>query len=159
MMTQNPADSEQLALTPETLGNQFRRNLETLVYTAGKNGTALVALTTFSIHLRPGMGTDQRNAAMVTARYYMPYLSADDLLAGFERYNRIIREVALKTGALLIEQGNSIPGDPIHFNDSVHFTDAGSQKQADRVVSALVNSRAFQKIATLKRQHTTAEES
>lgn len=97
------------------------------------------------------MTDEQREAAMISARYYMPYLSANDLLAVFRRYNRIIREVAKKTGSLLVEHENEIPGDPMHFNDTVHFKDAGSRVQADRIVSALLGSAEFQRIAATKK--------
>ena len=80
----------------------------------------------------------------------MPYLSPDGLLASFKQYNQIIREVAEKTGALLIEHEDDIPGDSVHFNDSVHFTDLGSKKQANRVVTALMNSDKFHEIASIK---------
>jgi lysophospholipase L1-like esterase len=152
MMVQSPSEKALLAIEAENLGSEFRQNLEYLVDVARSNGVALVALATFSIHLRPGMSEIERQAAMVSARYYMPYLSADDLLAAFERYNQIVREVALKTGALLIEGENGIPGDPIHFVDSVHFTDAGSRAQAQRIATALEKSAAFQEIAATKLQ-------
>ncbi len=151
MMLQAPSETELLKIDPQSIGDEFRQNLEKLVDVAYSNGANLVALMTFSIHLRAGMTMDQQKDAMISARYYMPYLSADDLLAGFKRYNQIIREVAEKTDALLIEREHDIPGDPIHFNDSVHFTDKGSLLQADRVVSALVNSNEFRKIVSAKK--------
>ncbi|PTN11172.1 SGNH/GDSL hydrolase family protein [Nitrosomonas aestuarii] len=151
LMLQAPSETELLKVDPQSIGDEFRQNLEKLVYVAYKNGANLVALMTFSIHLRDGMTIEQQEDAMISARYYMPYLSADDLLAGFKQYNQIIREVAEKTGALLIEREHDIPGDPIHFNDSVHFTDKGSQKQAERVVTALVNSSKFQEIVSAKK--------
>ena len=74
---------------------------------------------------------------MVSSRHHMPYLSADSLLGAFNRYSQIIREAAEETGALLIGQEDRVPADPVQFNDSVHFTDAGSKAQADRVVKIL----------------------
>lgn len=150
MSVQSPTESELLELDTQTIGNEFRQNLEKLVGVASENGAKLVVLMTFSTHLRDGMSENQKKTAMASARYYMPFLSAEGLLAGFKRYNQIIREVADKTGALLIDNENDIPGDSIHFNDSVHFKDMGSKKQADRVVSALVNSTKFQEIASTK---------
>ena len=83
---------------------------------------------------------------MVSARYYMPYLSASDMLAAFASYNEIIREVAASTGAVLIDGLDGIPGDPVHFADSAHFTDAGSQAQAERVANALRSSDAYSEL-------------
>ncbi len=155
MTVQSPSETELLDLDPQSIGDEFRQNLEKLVDVAYNNGAEVVALMTFSIHLRDGMTEEQQKDAMISARYYMPFLSADSLLAGFKRYNQIIREVAEKTESLLIEHENIIPGDPIHFNDSVHFTDAGSKAQADRIVTALMGSTAFQTIAATKQDATT----
>jgi lysophospholipase L1-like esterase len=137
---------EMLTLDTSVLGATFRQNLIRLVDKAREHGASQVALVTFSIHMREGMDPDQQKAAMMSARYYMPYLSSDNLLAGFKRYNNIIREVANQTGAILIDNENSIPGNPIHFVDSVHFTDKGSQLQAKRVVAGLMASNAFLKM-------------
>lgn len=57
-------------------------------------------------------------------------------------YNRAIRAVASETGAALIDGENEIPGDE-HFNDSVHFKDAGAVIMARRVVTGLEKSKAF----------------
>lgn len=130
-------ESELIEIEPEQLGYKFRDNLRTLVEDAYAGGVARVALVTFATHLRPGMSPEQVTKAMESARYYMPYLSPEDYMSAFQRYNQIIREVAAETGALLIDDLKSIPGDPVHFHDSVHFTDAGSRAQADRVTRSL----------------------
>jgi len=143
MTLENTADAELLEVKPDNLGSEFRENLRLMVQSARERGVSVVALATFSTHLRPGMTAEQRDKAMVSSRYYMPYLSADSLLALFNRYNQIIREVAKETGALLIGNADGIPGDPVHFNDSVHFTDAGSKAQADRVAKVLLESSRF----------------
>jgi len=140
-------ESSKLNFDPQLIGKDFRQNLEKLVDLAYNEGARLVVLVTFSIHLRDGMTIDQQNTAMMSARYYMPYITTHDYSASFKRYNQIIKEVAEKKGALLVENENSIPGDPQHFNDSVHFTDSGSQLQANRIVSTLINSSQFQQIA------------
>lgn len=127
-------------------GTEFKENLEKLVRIAREGGVKQVVLVTFSIHPRDGMSPEQLESAMVSAKYYMPYLSGRALLQGFKHYNQIIREVAYKTGAILIEQENSIPGDAAHFVDSVHFTDLGSLKQADRILNGLMNNPHFQKM-------------
>ena len=135
-----------LNFDPQEIGEDFRQNLEKLVDLAYEEGARLVVLVTFSTYLRDGMTVNQQNSAMISARYYMPYISVQDYSASFKRYNQIIREVAEKKRVLIVENENSIPGDSQHFNDSVHFKDLGSQLQADRIVSALINSDQLQQI-------------
>ena len=55
----------------------------------------------------------------------------------FRRYNQIIAEVASETGSVLIDAEAVMLADNAHFNDSVHFKDAGSQGMAERVSEAL----------------------
>lgn len=139
-------ESDKLNFNPQSIGEDFRQNLEKLVDLAYNKGARLVVLVTFSTHLRDGMTIDQQNTAMMSARYHMPYITTHDYSASFKHYNQIIKEVAKKKGALLVADENSIPGDPQHFVDSVHFTDLGSQLQANRIVSVLINSDQFQQI-------------
>jgi hypothetical protein len=68
----------------------------------------------------------------------MPFMTADGILEGFAEYNRVIREVAAATGCLLIEGEDTIPGDDVHFVDSVHFSAEGCRLMAARVAEALV---------------------
>ena len=70
-------------------------------------------------------------------------MTPDGLLAGFDEYNRIIREVAAASGALLIDVADAIPADAVHYNDSVHLKDEGCRAMAERVVRELEHAPAF----------------
>ena len=76
----------------------------------------------------------------------MPYMTTEGLLAGFDEYNRIIREIAHQQGIVLIEGELEIPGDGEHFVDSLHFSDKGSRAMARRVVRAIVGSERLEKL-------------
>lgn len=128
-----------LEVDPKELGERFRLNLTELVVSA-QSAAKLVALATFATQLRRGQTDEQKLRASASALYYMPFMHPDGLIASYERYNEIIRDVAKATGALLIEGEHDIPGDPDHFTDTVHFTDRGSEKMAARVSSALSQS-------------------
>ena len=81
-----------------------------------------------------------------SASFCMPFVMTRLLIEGYEHYNQIAREVARETGAFLIEGENDIPGDSLHFTDTVHFNDAGSKAMAERISRALVLSPALRKI-------------
>lgn len=127
----------------EALGASFRSELTHLVRAAKAVG-ATVALVTFSTQLRAAQDDEARRQAMQSAILYMPGYSSDQLLAAYRRYNEIIREVASSEQILLVGGEDEIPGDPVHFNDTVHFTDAGSRVQARRVAEALAASQEVQ---------------
>jgi hypothetical protein len=136
-----------LEVDAANLGENFRRELTALIGAARKQAR-LVAVATFSTQLRTGQTADQQLRASASALYYMPFMTPDGLLKSYRRYNEIIREVASATGALLIDGEDEIPGDPQHFVDTVHFTDAGSQAMAVRVARSLSQSAEIEALLT-----------
>jgi lysophospholipase L1-like esterase len=136
------SDAPRLSDIPPSLPEGFRQRLDRLVRSVQAEGT-LVVLPTFSYRLRRDQTPEEQLKAAESALYYMPYMSIEGLLAGYEAYNRAIRQVAADTGALLVDGELAIPGDGVHFSDSVHFTDAGSQAMAKRVTDALLGAPGF----------------
>lgn len=134
-----------LAYDPRELSRGFERRLTDLVR-AGKEMAPVVALASFSPRLRRGDPRDTQRESAITALYYMPYMTIDGLISGYEEYNRVIREVAAHTGALYIGDEDRIPPDRAHYTDSVHFTDAGSRAMAVRVTEALLRAPAFRSL-------------
>jgi len=142
-----------LHVQAEKLGREFHDQLSGLLREAQATGAARVAIATFSTHLRPGQTPTQQERAAVSALVYMPFMTYQGLLDGFARYNAIVREVAGAEAALLIDGEDTIPGDSVHFVDSVHFSDAGSQAMAKRVAEALASDVVVQElVATRKHQ-------
>ncbi len=136
------ASTEKLSVESEILAEPFYKDLSELV-AAAKRVAPVVVLVTFSHQLRHDQDPIRRAKAAETSLYYMPYMTVDGILAGFDAYNRVIREVASRSGAVLIDGETIIPADPIHFKDSVHFTDEGSRAMAARVVKGLLESPTF----------------
>lgn len=124
------------------LGEGYRNVLRELVRAAQRDAK-LVAIATFSIQLRRGQDPAQQRRAAESAVFFMPFVTPDLVIDGIDRYNQVAREVAAETGALLIEGANDIPGDPAHFHDTVHFTDAGSKAMAERISKAMLTSARF----------------
>ena len=139
-----------LEFSPSKLGAHFRKHLTQLVREA-KKVSEIVALATFSHQIRPEQTPEQQLTAATSALYYMPFMEPQGLVKAFRRYNQIIVEVASETGAVLIGGEAIIPGDSEHFNDTVHFKDAGSRIMAQRVSDALLNISGFQSLADDKR--------
>ncbi|MBC8451806.1 MAG: SGNH/GDSL hydrolase family protein [Rhodospirillaceae bacterium] len=128
-----------LEVPDERLAEPFRQSLIDLV-TEAQNVTDNVVLVTFSIRIRPEQNDAVQIKSAVTSLYYMPYITPKGFIRYFSAYNNAIRDVAAQTGAVLIENENSIPGTEVYFKDSVHFTDKGNQLMAERVSSGLINA-------------------
>ncbi len=123
----------------------FERDLRALV-DESKKSAKFVALITFSHRIRAEQSQEERTKASITSLYYMPYMSVDAILEGFDAYNDVIRRVAREKNVFLIDNNNSIAGDGVNFNDSVHFTNQGSKQMANRIFSSLADSQQFKKI-------------
>lgn len=148
----NASDTrKRLKFSASRLGEHFRKHLTRLVEEA-KTVSAIVALATFSYQVRPEQTAEQQLKAAASALYYMPFMDPQGLIEAIRRYNRIIAEVARETGAILIEGEEMIPADSEHFNDTVHFKDAGSRIMARRVSEALLADPAFRALAAARRK-------
>jgi lysophospholipase L1-like esterase len=132
-----------LSYDAEALARGFEARLTSLVQEARRQG-ALVALVTFTHRARQGQRREEQLANAQTALYYMPYMSIDGLLAGYDAYNAAIRRVAAREDVLLIEGAAVVPADAQHFSDSVHLLDPGLEKLGTAVAEGLAASPAFQ---------------
>ncbi len=133
------ADTGGPTLEPDlaVLAASFRDNLTRLVRAARARARSVV-LVTFATRQRREQPPDLRRANSTTSLLWMPYMSVDGVLDGFDALNRVIREVAAAEGCVLVDGEHAIPGDAEHFADSVHFTDSGCRAQAERVLAALL---------------------
>ncbi len=136
------ASAGKLVFEPAELAQRFETRLRSLLV-AAKERAGVVAVATFSHRVRPEQSAEQRAEACQTALYYMPFLTPDTVLAGVEAYNEVVRRVARELDVILIEGEHRIPADGEHFADSVHFTDAGCEVMAERVVEGLEAAPSF----------------
>ena len=142
-----------LDFDPKALSSGFRRDLTELVH-QGQQLSDVVVLVTFATKVRAEQPSDVAYENMAQAFTFMSYLTPNDMLAGYAEYNRVIREVAQATGALLVPGEFDIPGDELHFADSVHFTEQGCARMAERVAEALLNSAQFNALAAKRSRET-----
>jgi lysophospholipase L1-like esterase len=137
------ANTPTLRYDADQVSQGFKQRYAALVADVKAAGVPLVVLVTFAPRIRRDQPPEVQQAAMVTTRYYAPFLDVAGALDGFDAYNRRVRELAAESGALLVDDIAHVPGDGVHYTDSVHMSDAGLEKQAERVVAALVEAPAF----------------
>lgn len=128
----------------------FRHDLRELVE-ASKQISDTVFLVTLAPRLRRSQSVEQQKQAAVTALFYVPYMSLNNLVEAYESYNETIRKAASESGVELIEEEESIPSAAEYYADSVHFTDKGSRLMAQRVARALTASKKMSEIVGKKR--------
>jgi hypothetical protein len=104
----------------------------------------------FAPRLRAEQSPKEQKEAVLTSIYYMPYMTINDLITSFARYNQMIREVARTHQTLLVGGEETIPTDCKQYTDPVHFTDAGSVVMAHRAGEVLLSSAALQALVERK---------
>ncbi len=139
LLVKREGDEQKLKLFPDDFGAEFDQKLEHLIASAQKVAE-IVVVVTWTQQIREQQSPAQQLEAASSGLYYMPFMTPTSLLEAYGRYNTAIRNAATRTGAILVEEENSIPGDGAHFNDTVHFKDAGSRAMADRIARRLLES-------------------
>lgn len=117
----------------------FSARLRELVASVQQAGSIPV-LVTVTGRIRRDQSAAEQIRAAGTQLYYNPYTSIPTLLEARDAYNASIRTTAQATGAALVAAQDQIPGDAVHFVDSMHFSAAGSAAMARRVADAMLQS-------------------
>src|SRR5215831_4617759 len=149
LQAQASGDGPRLHYDPRELSQGFAERLRALIH-ASQEVAPVVAVATFAPRLRRGQSKEEQIRASTTSLYYMPYMSLEGLVSGFEEYNRVIRVIGTETGVVLIGGEDRIPADDEHYNDSVHFKDPGSRAMATRVTEALLASDSVRALVAAK---------
>lgn len=136
-----------LQVAPEVLSEGFHRRLAVLVQQA-KKAAPVVVLVTYPYKARWSQPPAIRWDNVKTSLFYASWMSPDGFLHAIDEYNRIIRLVAQEEGVPLVDAAEAIPGDSIHFQDSVHYKDAGSEVMAAKVEEVLARTPAIQQLVT-----------
>ena len=144
-LEQAQAKVEKLGLKKSDLREPFYSDLKSLVK-ASKLAAKTVIMPTFTHHLRRKQSFEKRKEAAITNLYYMPHLSIEEMLLGYETYNEIIKEIAEEEDIILVDGEYEIDGTKEMFVDSVHFTDRGSKSMADRMYKRLRKDQRIVKI-------------
>jgi lysophospholipase L1-like esterase len=137
--------SEHLRFDAEVLAQGFEQRMTELVRVA-RSHARLVVLVTFCPRVRRDQSCEEQLVACKTSLYFMPYMTPESLLDGFEAYNRAIRRVAASTHTLLVDAENKIPADEANYNDSVHLKDAGLALLGRMIARAILESDEFHKL-------------
>lgn len=121
----------------------MEKHLEHVVATIQSSGSQVVLLTHTNRYLDSPAGSnkiDRRHLINLMSVYY-PRASTQVMIGVDSIANRIIRDVAQRRGARVIEVEGRIPGTDEFFADYAHFTDVGADAMA-HILSARVLSLA-----------------
>jgi len=145
---QNADNSGKLLKFPIENVSPFVSYLDSIRIECEQNSIPLVIFT-FSTKFRREQSPKTQLKNMNTAIYYMPWMAPNTFFEAFELFNKEMFSFAQQYVNVYVDTlHNSIPGDDKHFVDSVHFTDAGSEKMAERVFNALLKNKILERKVT-----------
>ena len=134
-------------VNPAEVVEPFAGRLQSLVDSVRASG-AVPILMQMTGRVRWDQDEATRVEASATDLFYMPYSDPVTLLKIKDEYNEALRQVATRNGVSLLEQHAVVPGDAVHFRDSLHFTPVGSRFVGDRVGSEMLETREVRTVLT-----------
>jgi acyl-CoA synthetase (AMP-forming)/AMP-acid ligase II/acyl carrier protein len=127
------------------LSQEFRNRLRDLVTECQKR-VALVVLLTREYGIRRSQGRLAQIWSAGSRLFYEPYMSVGAFMDVNDEFNRVYREVAAETGALLVDIAGMLAPTKDYFEDSSHFTPLANEMIGERVGRALSEDPRFQRL-------------
>jgi lysophospholipase L1-like esterase len=112
---------------------KYQRQLNELIDVCRRRNVRL-AFTTQPVLWRADL--DAENAALLWFGLLGDgrYLSIDQLRAGMDEYNKVLRGICEERGIGLVDL-SELDGDPAMFYDDCHFTELGSKRVAEKIAA------------------------
>ena len=127
------------------LSREFQNRLRDLV-TECQTRVALVVLLTREYRIRRSQGRLAQIWSAGSRLFYEPYMSVGAFLDVNDEFNRVCREVAAETGAMLVDIVGLLPPTRKYFEDSSHCTPLANEVIGERVGRALGEDPRFQRL-------------
>ena len=132
------------------VSRDFQRELHGLV-TECQSGGAVVVLLTRESKIQRRQGRLRQIWSAGSRLYYEPYMSISAILDVKDEFNRVCREVARLTGAILVDVVDTLPPTRRYFEDSSHCTPEANRIIGERVGRTLSESPQFQQLLQKRR--------
>ena len=127
------------------LSQEFQSRLRDLVTECQKR-VALVVLLTREYRIRRSQGRLAQIWSSGSRLFYEPYMSVGAFMDVNDEFNRVYREVAAETGALLVDIAGMLPPTKDYFEDSSHLTPLANEIIGERVGRALGEDPRFRRL-------------
>ena len=142
------SDRGKLTFAPHELrelSQEFQARLRDLVTECQKQ-VPLVVLLTRECLIRRSQGKLAQIASAGSRLFYEPYMSIGALLDVNDEFNRVYRDVAAETGALLVDIAGMLPPTGEYFEDSSHCTPLANAMIGEHVGRALADDPRFREL-------------
>jgi len=130
---------KKLDAIPSDIASRFSARLNDM-HLIASNANCRVLVSHFATKYRSHQTPAEQKKNADVAFYYMPWMTAEQLVATLDRYNQAITDFASQTNTPIITEIDSIPADEEHFADCMHLRDVGCEKMAMRFANFLEES-------------------
>jgi hypothetical protein len=127
------------------LSQEFQNRLRDLVAECQER-VVLVVLLTREYRIRRSQGRLAQIWSAGSRLFYEPYMSIGAFMDVNEEFNRVYREVAAETGALLVDIAGMLAPTKDYFEDSSHLTPLANEIIGERVGRALGEDPRFRRL-------------
>jgi hypothetical protein len=117
---------------------EFSAMLQDFIGAARAIGSVPVLTTFATSHTRKNLGEIPQDIAISLFKY-SSLLSVEGWVASVERFNAVVKRVAIEEEILLIDVESAVADRPEYFRDFVHFTPAGHEAVAKTMSKALMH--------------------
>ncbi len=123
----------------------FKRNLNTLIDLAEKDGIRVILMTQPNLYKPDITEKEKQLLNMLNFEAIGPdkKWSYETALRGFEQYTQAIKDVAKERSVLLIDLEKAIPKTTEYFYDDVHYTDIAFDTVAETITENLIKNKFF----------------
>ncbi len=139
--------TDRLADIPELAVRTFEQHIRSLVSIA-RSGGAKVVLSSFASLHDPHLDYSNKNAIhrlsglqkkeIFAIMNFTPGLTLEAVFDGFNRYNRVLREVAERDNTGWVDNAALIPHKDRYFVDRVHFSREGAALMAKNFLPTIL---------------------
>ncbi len=123
----------------------FKRNLNTLIDLAEKDGVTVILMTQPNLYKPDISQKEKRILSMLNHEAIGPKKkwSFETALRGFEQYTKAIKDVARKRSIPLIDLEKAVPKTMDYFDDDVHYTEMAFDTVAETIAKVLIKDKIF----------------
>jgi acyl-CoA synthetase (AMP-forming)/AMP-acid ligase II/acyl carrier protein len=142
------SDRGKLTVQPSDLreiSQDFETKLGALVTECQENGSLVVLLTRES-RIRRGQSKLRQIWQAGSRLFYQPYMSISAILDVADEFNRLYREVASRSGAVIGDVVGILPASVEYYRDSSHLTAKASRLIGIKLAHAVTESGKFESL-------------
>lgn len=136
-----------LDCVPKEAQDAFRQHIRILISIAQSGGAHVILSSFATLHdpnasgrgiMESKQATELQKSELLLIGYFIPGLTIDAVFSGINRYNELLRALALEQRLGWVDNATTIPHDERYFVDRIHFSRAGAALMARNLFPVVI---------------------